>query len=135
MRLIDVVRAYSAAVEMMALPWPFDLALAVVKVKQGAAVDAEFFVSKERGLVLEYAALDADGNVRLSGDGNRFVFADPARGPEYELARAGLADVEVQWATVMRVRRPAEIRPDWLEALEGFIEFVPDGPADGPVGG
>jgi hypothetical protein len=139
MRLVDVVKAYCAAVEMMELSWPFDLALAVVKVKRVAAVDFEFFVARERELVLEYAAVDVDGNVRLSGSGARFVFADPARGAEYERERALLADVEVVPPPVLRVRRPAEIRPDWLEALDGFVEFVDDGfvevGAGGPVAG
>lgn len=125
MKLINIVNAYNTAVKMETLNWPFDMALALVKIKRAAAGDAEFFVSKERDIVLEYAAFDEDGNIRLSDGGKRFVYADPDRGAECERVRNELADTDIaEWPAVMRVRAPAEIRPDWIEALDGFIEFV-----------
>ena len=127
MKLMDVVMANIAACEMSAQCWSYGLALALVKVKRATSDEAAFFVDRERALVLEYAALDDGGNLRLTPEG-RFVFADPSRAAEYERARAGLGDTEVGvQAGPLRVDAPAEIRPAWIEALEGFIEFISEG--------
>ena len=124
MKLIDIVMANIAADEMGQQAWPYDLALALVKVKKATADDAAFFVSKERDLVLKYAELDAAGNLRLTDKGT-FIFKDPAKAGEYERLRAELSetDTPAQIAPI-KVKPPEEIRPAWISALEGFIEFA-----------
>ena len=123
MKLIDVVMAHIAAEEMSSLNWPYDLALALVKVKRATADETAFFVSKERALALEYAALDEFGNMRLTPRGT-FIFKEPSKADEYERVRRELADTDAgEHPPAFRVKPPTEIRPAWVEALEGFIEF------------
>ena len=123
MKLIDIVSAHIAADEMGKQSWPYDLALALVKVKKATADDAEFFSEKERGLVMQYADIDASGNLRLTPNGT-FILKDPSTHDEYERARGELSETESQAPMrALRVKPPAEIRPAWLSALEGFIEF------------
>jgi len=124
MRLIDAVRANNAAVAMAAEKWGFALALALVKVKRATADDAAHFVFEELALAGEYAELDGDGQVRFSPEG-RFAFVDPAEGPMYEAKREDLKNVEVEYPGFpVAVPAPPEIRPEWLEALAGFVEFA-----------
>ena len=123
MKLIDVVNAHIAAVEMGQLSWPYDMALALVKVKKSTKTDVDFFVREERELVMQYAALDESGNVRLTPN-NTFIFKDPAMCAEYERNRAELGNTEAgERPATIRVKAPAEIKPAYIEALDGFIEF------------
>ena len=116
MKLIEAVNAYLAAEEMSREKWPYAVALALVKVKRRVKDEVDFFVAKERELVETYAAKDERGNIRLTSAGT-FVFKDPAQGPAYEAARKELC-------RPIRVAAPAEIKPAYIEALEGFVEFV-----------
>ena len=127
MKLIEAVNAYMAAEEMSKEKWPYQVALAIVKVKRAVKDEVDFFVEKERELVAEYAAQDEKGNIRLTKAGT-FVFKDPSQGPVYEAARRELGATEIDLQQkVLRVRAPAEIKPEYIEALEGFVEFTEDG--------
>lgn len=124
MKLMQKVRAYLAAEEMGRQTLPYGLALALVKVKRATKADADFFIEKERELVMEFAALDERGNVRMTPMGT-FIYKDPTRGGEYEQARRELGETEAGEAPIpFRVKPPAEIRAEHIEALEGFIEFT-----------
>ena len=125
-KLMDAVNAYMAAEEMSVLVWGYDLALALFKLMRVLQADVDFYVCRERELVLKYAATDG-GNVRLSERGT-FEFRDPSEGPEYERERAelGAADAGASPALFV-VRAPGEVKPCWLAALDGFIEFMSDG--------
>ena len=127
MRLIEAACAYMTAEEMGRQVWPYDLALALVKVKRATKADADFYVQRERELVERYAVLDERGCVRLTPE-RTFVFKDPAKRGEYEAARRELCDTEAgDHGRPFRVRAPAEIKPEHIEALEGFIEFIAEG--------
>lgn len=127
MKLINAVRAYLAAEEMGRQTWPYDLALAIVKVKRETEAEKEFFIEKERELVMKYADLDERGNVRLTPEG-RFLFRDPGCAGEYERERRSLEDTETAGRpTPLRARAPERIRPEHIEALEGFIRFAEEG--------
>lgn len=125
MKLMKAVRAHLAAEEMGRQSWPYDMALALVKVKKATKEDTDFFIEKERELVLRYAALDERGNVRMTPAGT-FLFRDPALGGEYEKARRELGETEISGdrPAPFRVKPPAEIKPEFIEALEGFVEFT-----------
>ena len=124
MKLIEAVNAYLAAEEMSREKWPYAVALALVKVKRRVKDEVDFFVAKERELVETYAAKDERGNIRLTSAGT-FVFKDPAQGPAYEAARKELCDMEIEMERrPIRVAAPAEIKPAYIEGLEGFVEFV-----------
>lgn len=124
MKLMQAVRAHLAAEEMGRQTLPYDLALALVKVKKATKDDTAFFIEKERELVMEYAALDEQGHVRLTAAGT-FVFKDPARGGEYEAARQELGNTDIGLQPVLlRVKAPAQIKPEHIEALEGFVDFI-----------
>ncbi len=124
MKLIKVVNAYLAADEMSREKWPYAVSLAVVKVKRALKDEFDFFADKERELIVQYAAMDARGNIRLTPEG-RFVFRDPADGADYEQKRRELGETEVTPThRLLRVRAPAEIKPAHIEALEGFVEFT-----------
>ena len=51
MKLIEAVNANLAAQEMSQQRLPYDLALAVVKVKRATADETDFFLREERALV------------------------------------------------------------------------------------
>ena len=123
MKLIQLVNAYITADAMSSEAWPYDLALALVKVKKQTREEAAFFIERERALVDRYAATDENGNIRLTPAGT-FLFKAPAEASEYERARRELGDTEagIEPAPV-RVKAPAEIKPSYIEALEGFVEF------------
>lgn len=81
MKLIEAVNANLAAQEMSQQRLPYDLALAVVKVKRATADETDFFLREERTLVEEYADTDENGNIRMTGSG-RFALRGSAQ--EYE---------------------------------------------------
>lgn len=123
MKLINAVRAYLAAEEMSRQSWPYDMALAIVKVKRTTEAEKNFFLEKERELVMKYAALDERGNIRLTPEG-RFLFRNPGMAGEYERERRALEDTETGDRPVpVRVRAPEQIKPEHIEALEGFVRF------------
>ena len=124
MKLMEAVNAYLAADEMSRERWSYEVALAVVKVKRALKDEVDFFLAEERKLVARYAQKDDRGNIRLTGEG-RFVFRDPLEGADYERERRALGETEVTPThKLLRVRAPAEIKPAYIEALEGFVEFV-----------
>lgn len=127
MKLMDSVNAYLAAEEMSRQTWPYDLALAVAKIKRATKEDFDFFVQKEQELVKKYAALDEHGDVRLTPQ-RTFVFKDPDQRSEYERARKELGDTSLGDRPLhFRVKAPAEIKPAYIEALENFLEFTAEG--------
>ena len=65
MTLMEAVQAHTAAEEMGRQALPYDLALALVKVKQATAAEMETFLEEERKLVERYAEKDEDGNMRM----------------------------------------------------------------------
>ena len=125
LKLIDVFRAYKAASEMGGLQLPYGLALALVRVKRATEGEALFFIERERELALEYADLGSDGGLRMASQG-RFALKDPLKAGDYEAARAELCGTEVEFPEWLRseAAAPGEIKPDWLDALEPFIEFA-----------
>jgi len=137
MQLIDIIKVYNTVCGMSCYSWPYDLALAISALKREIHDEVEFFIMEESRLVLEYADRDEHGNIRVSvdehgnlqkfgsGDLASFTFKDPSQRAEYEQSREKLCTLEAgKNITVRRVAAPPEIRPDWLEALEGFIEFI-----------
>lgn len=129
MKLIEATQAYLAAEEMGRNVWPYDLALALVKVKRATKADADFYVQEERRLVEQYAELDEKGRMRLT-PARTFVFKDPTKGGEYEAARRELGETpagEYGKPFPLRVKAPAAIKPEHIEALEGFIAFITEG--------
>ena len=121
MKLIEAVNANLAAQEMSQQRLPYDLALAVVKVKRATADETDFFLREERALVEEYADTDENGNIRMTGSG-RFAIRGSAQ--EYEKKRKALADTETKIDfTPIEVTAPAEIKPALIEALDGFLVF------------
>ncbi len=125
MKLIEAVNANLAAQEMSRQRLPYDLALAVVKVKRATADETDFFLREERALVEEYADTDENGNIRMTGNG-RFALRGSAQ--EYEKKRKALADTETKIDfTPIEVTAPAEIKPALIEALDGFLVFREEG--------
>ena len=127
MELIEIVTAYIAADEMSGQTLPYGLALALVAVKRLTRDETTFFLQKEQELVKRYAALDENGNVKMTANGT-FQFRDPALAHEYERARLELGNADTPLEPVpLRVKAPPEIKAAFIEALEGFIEFYEDG--------
>ena len=102
--LMEAVMANLAAEEVGRQAVPYSLALALMKVKQATAAEAETFAAEERKLVEKFAAKDEDGNIRVAQ--GRFTFRAPGergrirgaaptacrdagRDPFYEAAGAG----------------------------------------------
>jgi hypothetical protein len=124
MKLINKVNAYITAEAMSGEVWSYDLALALVKVKAAVKEDAAFFIEEEQKLVKLFADLNEDGSIRLGKNGT-FTFKDPARVGEYGRLRTELCNTDAGEAPgVITVKPPAEIKPGYIEALTGFIEFA-----------
>ena len=70
--LMEAVMANLAAEEVGRQAVPYSLALALMKVKQATAAEAETFAAEERKLVEKFAAKDEDGNIRVAQ--GRFTF-------------------------------------------------------------
>lgn len=64
--LMEAVMANLAAEEVGRQAVPYSLALALMKVKQATAAEAETFAAEERKLVEKFAAKDEDGNIRVA---------------------------------------------------------------------
>lgn len=94
--LMEAVMANLAAEEVGRQAVPYSLALALMKVKQATAAEAETFAAEERKLVEKFAAKDEDGNIRVAQ--GRFTFRAPGERGEYEEQHRQLAET------------PAEIR-------------------------
>ncbi|MCL1819423.1 MAG: hypothetical protein FWG36_02060 [Oscillospiraceae bacterium] len=126
MTLKNIVDAYIAADTMSGQTLPYDLALALVNVKKQTRDEAAFYIEKEHELILRYAALDDDGNIRMTAN-NTFIFKDMSKAAEYDRARSELGNTPLGRGILdapIRVKAPAEIKPQFIEALEGFIEFM-----------
>ena len=124
MKLIDVVNAYIATDAMRHESFAYDLALALVRVRKATADEAFFYINSERELALRFAELDKDLKMKINPDGS-FVFREGADAEEFERLRKELAETEVEYISpAIKVRAQGELRPAWVEALEGFIEFV-----------
>ena len=120
--VICAVKAYLAAEEMSRQELPYDLALALVKVKQATRAEMETFAAEERKLIEKYARLDEAGRIQMRGNG--FVFANPQDAPKYEEARRTLGAVETEIQLPrLTAAPPKTIQPGILEALSAFIEF------------
>ena len=120
--LIEAVQAHTAAEEMGRQALPYDLALALVKVKQATAAEMETFLEEERKLVERYAEKDEDGNIRVQN--GRFRFRDPADRPAYETARKELCETPAEISLPrLTAAAPEVIQPAALEALSRFIRF------------
>ena len=72
MTLMEAVMAHLAAAEVGRQAVPYSLALALMKVKQATAAEAETFAAEEKKLVEKFAARDEEGNIRMAG--GRFTF-------------------------------------------------------------
>ena len=124
MKLINAVNAHIAASDMYGFQWPYGLALALAKVKRRTEDETLFFVEREKELAMEYAETGGDGRMLITPDGT-FSFREPGMGAEYARRRRELCETEVcpeGWP--LRAAAPAEMRPEWIDALEGFIEFT-----------
>ena len=88
--LMEAVMANLAAEEVGRQAVPYSLALALMKVKQATAAEAETFAAEERKLVEKFAAKDEDGNIRVAQ--GRFTFRAPGERGEYEAAPTACRD-------------------------------------------
>ena len=111
-----------AAREMERQALPYDLALALVKVKRATQAEMDCYAAEERKLVEQYAARDGDGNITVRGA--RFTFRDPAELPAYEAARNKLGETVTDISLPRLTATPPDnITPEALEALSVFIKF------------
>ena len=124
MKLIEAVLAYIAAEEMSGQELPYDLALALVKVKAQTREDFEFHQKCERDLIMKYAAADDNGNIKMAS-AVAFEFADASLSGEYESKRLELINMYVDDPPKrFGVKAPESIKPGHLEALSLFIAFI-----------
>ena len=120
--LMEAVMATLAAEEVGRQAVPYSLALALMKVKQATAAEAETFAAEERKLVEKFAAKDEDGNIRVAQ--GRFTFRAPGERGEYEEQHRQLAETpaEIRF-TKLRAPAPDTISVKSLEVLSRFIDF------------
>ena len=120
--LFEAVMAHLAAEEAGRQAVPYPLALALMKVKQATAAEAETFAAEERKLVEKFAARDEDGNIRVAQ--GRFTFRDPGERRAYEeqhrQLEETLAEIHLE---KLRAPAPDTISVKALEILSRFIDF------------
>lgn len=123
MKLCDIIAAYAAAEGLMQETLAYSTAAALVQLRAELKPLAEYYLSEERKLMIEYAEQDETGHVVYSGP-NSFAFADPKKAPEYAARRRELAetDTDVRFDQ-RRCPPPARISPGAIEALEPFLIF------------
>lgn len=130
MYLIQCVNAYEAVLAMSREEHSYKLAYAIATLKRRLQPHVDFFTRSEYKLVEEYAQRDENGKVILNENGS-FNFIDPNKAGEYEGRRGELGMMEVNEAIEILVAPPPEtIKPVYLEALDGFIEFEDIGGAE-----
>ena len=119
--LMEAVMANLAAEEVGRQAVPYSLALALMKVKQATAAEAETFAAEERKLVEKFAK-DEDGNIRVAQ--GRFTFRAPGERGEYEEQHRQLAETPAE-IRFTKLRAPAQdtISVKSLEVLSRFIDF------------
>ena len=94
--LIELVRANLAVKEMERQELPYELAVALVRLRRATQKDFEAFLELEKKLVRKYAILDENGNVTLE-NGN-FKFRDSSEAPAYLEERRELEETAVEVA-------------------------------------
>lgn len=123
MELIRCVNAYTAAAALSQQEWDYKTAYALVMIKKKLQPQVDFYTAQEMQLVERYGERDEKGKVVLSEKGS-FRFKDPEQAAEFAAKRAELGMVETEETFApLRVPAPERIRPVYLEALEGFLEF------------
>ena len=120
--LIELVRANLAVKEMERQELPYELAVALVRLRRATQKDFEAFLELEKKLVRKYAILDENGNVTL--ENGHFKFRDSSEAPAYLEERRDLEETAVEvafsrWAVIP----PENITLQALEALSVFLSF------------
>mgnify|MGYP003248198971 CR=1 FL=1 len=113
--LIELVRANLAVKEMERQELPYELAVALVRLRRATQKDFEAFLELEKKLVRKYAILDENGH---------FKFRDSSEAPAYLEERRELEETAVEvafsrWAVIP----PENITLQALEALSVFLSF------------
>lgn len=122
MTLMEAVMAHLAAAEVGQQAVPYSLALALMKVKQATAAEAETFAAEEKKLVEKFAARDEEGNIRMAG--GRFIFRDPGERRDYEEQHRQLEETPAEIRlTKLKAPAPDTISVKALEALCRLIDF------------
>ena len=120
--LIELVRANLAVKEMERQELPYELAVALVRLRRATQKDFEAFLELEKKLVRKCAILDENGNVTL--ENGHFKFRDSSEAPAYLEERRELEETAVEvafsrWAVIP----PENITLQALEALSVFLSF------------
>lgn len=120
--MIELVRANLAVKEMEQQELPYELAVALVKLRRATQKDFETFLELEKKLVRKYAILDENGNTAL--ENRHFKFRDSSEAPAYLEERRELEETTVEVAISRKAVIPPEnITPQALEALSVFLNF------------
>lgn len=123
--LIECVNAHLALSALMDKELDYQTAYAVLGLRRALSEHVAFFKEAERALLEKYAARGEDGEILWEGEG-KFVFREPSKCEEFRKQHKELGMVEVSGIQPFYGRRPKEIRPAVLLALEGFLIFEED---------
>jgi len=124
MILLQCVTAYVAVQKLMEQDMDFESAHAIMTLKRKLEHHAMFYAERERDLIMEYAVLGENGDIKLNPNGT-FNFRDPERKPEYDRLRRelGSVGVELEGAGGIRLKPRFDVTPAQLEALDGLVEW------------
>ena len=116
MKLIKCVSAYRAVTELSAMEWSYRQARSILQLKGCLEPEVRFFAAEELKLVRRFAEQQPDRN------GAYTVSSEQAA--TFQEKRQELEQLEVLVGFLpTRLTPPDRIRPELLEALEGFVEF------------
>lgn len=116
MKLIKCVSAYRAVTELSAMEWSYRQARSILQLKGRLEPEVRFFAAEELKLVRRFAEQQPDRN------GAYTVSSEQAAA--FQGKRQELEQLEVlEDFLPTRLTPPDRIRPELLEALEGFVEF------------
>ncbi len=136
MQLHKIVDAYQAVDQMRWMEYyngsqvvrserelPFDYAVGLVELGGKLKSHYEYFIAEEKKLMMKYAKKDENGNPVINGQEVKFSTAEEKTEFDAERTSLGETDVAID-GLPMRMNKPASVRCSWLEALDGFIDFV-----------
>lgn len=124
MKLIKIVKAYSAARNIAPRKLEMRFNYAICKTLRQLQGDFEFYALREQELVKQFAKCDDKGEPIM--DGNKFSFRDSESAAAYINAHRDLDEMEIEQDDYKRPRAPwpDDTEPEYVMALENFIDFA-----------
>jgi len=123
MKAGKIIRAYAAIMPLMKETLTLQESYELLKLKKKLQAEAEIFTQQEMTLIDQLADKDEKGKTVINESG-QFKISGPDKVKEYQAQRQALENIEIEWDAKAVTIHTERVRPEIMEALEGFIEFI-----------